>query len=160
MRLFVTPWTAALKTSLSSTTSWSLLRLMSTESVMLSKHLILCGHLLLLGSILSSIRVFSNLSALCNMWPKYQNFNFSICPSNEYSGLISLRLVGFISLYSKELSRGFSSTTVQKHQFLVLSLPCGSAMTLIHDYCKNHSFGYMKFCHQRFCFLICCLGLS
>ena len=67
--LFVTPWTAAHQASLSITNSWSLLKLMSIESVMPSNHLILCHPLLLLPSIFPSIRVFSNESALCIRWP-------------------------------------------------------------------------------------------
>ena len=78
--------------SQSFTVSWSLLRLMSTESVMLSNYLILCCTLLLLSSIFPSIRVFSNESALRIRWPKYWSFSFSISPSNEFSGLISLRM--------------------------------------------------------------------
>ena len=114
--LFATPCTAAHQTSLSITNSWSLLKLMSIESVMPSNHLILCLPLLFLHSICPSIRVFSNDSALPIKWPKYWSFSFSISPSNEYSGLISFRLTGLI-LQSKGLSRVFSSTTVQKHQF-------------------------------------------
>ena len=68
-------------------------------------------------SIFPSIRVFSNESVLPIRWPKYWNFIFNISPSNEYSGLISLSLTGWISLQSKGLSRVFSNTTVQKHQF-------------------------------------------
>ena len=90
VHLFVTPWTAACQASLSSTISQSLLKLMSIESVMPSNHLILCRPLLLLPSIFPSIRVFSNASALPTRWPKYWSFSFSISPSNEYSGLISL----------------------------------------------------------------------
>ena len=93
--LFVSPWTAAHQASLSITNSWSLLKLMSIESVMLSNHLILCHPLLLLPSILPSIRVFSSESVLCIRWPKYWSFNFSISPSNEYSGLISFRIDWF-----------------------------------------------------------------
>ena len=89
--LFVTAWTAACQTSLSFTISWSLLKLMSVESMMPSNHLILCGPLFLLPLIFPSIRVFSNESALCIRWPKYWSFSFSISPSNEYSGLISFR---------------------------------------------------------------------
>ena len=89
--LFVTPWTAARQASLSTTNSWSLLKLMPTESVMPSNHLILCLPLLLLPSIFPSIRVFSNESVLHLRWPKYWNFSFSISPSNKYSGLISFR---------------------------------------------------------------------
>ena len=72
---------------------------------------------LLLPSIFLSIRVYSDESVLYIRWPEYWNFSFSISPSNEYSGLISLGLTGLISLQSKGLSRVFSDTTVQKHQF-------------------------------------------
>ena len=92
--LFATPWTAARQAS-SQTISWSLLRLMSIESVMPSNHLILCHPLLLLPSIFPSIRVFSNESVLCIRCPMYWSFSFSICPSNEYSGLISFRIDRF-----------------------------------------------------------------
>ena len=90
--LFVTPWTAACQASLSITNSWSLLTLMSIESVMPSNHLILCRPLLLLPSIFPSIRVFPNMSVLRIRWPKHWNFSFSISPSSEYSGLISFRM--------------------------------------------------------------------
>ena len=93
--LFVTPWTATCQSSLSFTISWSLLKLMSIESVMLSNYLILCCSLLLLPSIFPSISLFSNESALRIRWPKYWNFSFSICPSNEYSGLTSFRIDWF-----------------------------------------------------------------
>ena len=85
VRFFVTPWAAAHQVSLSITKSWSLLRLMSIESVMPSNHLILCCPLLLLPSIFPSIRIFSNESALRIRWPKYWSFSFSINRSNEYS---------------------------------------------------------------------------
>ena len=78
--------------SLSFTIPWSLLKLMSIESVMPSNHLVLCHPLLLLPSIFPSIRVFSNESALLIRWPKYWSFSFSISPSNEYSGLIYFRM--------------------------------------------------------------------
>ena len=87
----MTPWTAAHQPSLSITNSWSLLKLMSIESVMLSNHLILCRPLLL-PSIFPSIGVFSNESALCIRWPKYWSFSFNISPSNEHPGLISFRM--------------------------------------------------------------------
>ena len=90
--LFAIPWTAACQASLSITHSWSLLKLMSIESVMPSNHLILCHPLLLPPSIFPRIRVFSNESVLCIRWPKYWSFSFSIRPSNEYSGLISFRM--------------------------------------------------------------------
>jgi len=109
-----TPWTAAHQASLSFTISQSLI--MSIESVMPFNHLVLCYPLLLLPSIFPSIRVFSNESALHIRWSKYWSFSFSMSPSNEYSGLISFR-IGLISLESRELSRVFSNTTVQNHQF-------------------------------------------
>ena len=84
--------TAAHQASLSTTNSRSLLRLMSVESVMPSNHLILCRPPLLLPSIFSSIRVFSNELVLHIRWPKYWSFQFSISPSNECSGLISIRM--------------------------------------------------------------------
>ena len=92
VQLFAIPWTAAHQASLSITNSWSLLKLMSIESVMPSNHLILCRSLLLLPSISPSIRVFSSESVLCIRWPKYWSFSFSISPSSEYSGLISFRI--------------------------------------------------------------------
>ena len=92
VQLFVTPWTIACQASLSITNSWNLLKLMSIELVMPSNHLILCCPLLLLPSIFPSIRVFSNETVLCIRWPKYWSFSFSISPSNEYLGLISLMM--------------------------------------------------------------------
>ena len=92
VRLFESLWTAACQTSLSIANSRRLLKLMSIESVMPSNHLIRCHPLLLLPSIFPSIRVFSNESVLPIRWPKYWSFSFSICPSNEYSGLISFRM--------------------------------------------------------------------
>ena len=113
----MTPWTAARQAPLSSIIFWNLLKFMSIDSVMLSKHLILCSPLLLLPSVFPSIRVFFNESALCIRCPKYWSFSFTISPSSEYSGLFLLRLTGLVSFLSKGLSRVFSSTTVQKHQF-------------------------------------------
>ena len=89
---------------------------------MLSNHLIFCGFLLLLPSILPSIKVFPSESSLHINWPMYWSFRFSICLSNEYSGLISFRidrfeLTGLMFLQSKGLSRVFSRTTIWKHQF-------------------------------------------
>ena len=89
---FATPWTAAHQAAQSFTISWSLLKFMSTESVMPSNHLTLCHPLLLLPAVFPSSRVFSNESAVCIRWPKYWSFNFIISPSSEYSGLISLRM--------------------------------------------------------------------
>ena len=91
VQLFVTPWTAC-QASLSIINSWSLLKLMSIESVMTMDHLILCRPLLLPPSNFPSIRVFSSESVLRIRWPKYWSFSFSISPSNEYSGLISFQM--------------------------------------------------------------------
>ena len=113
--LLMTPWTAAHQASLSITNSWSLVKLMSIKLVMPSNHLILCCPLPLLPSIFPSIRVFSNESALHIRWPKYCSFSFNISTPN--SGLISFRIDRFDLLASKGLSRVFSNTTVQKHQF-------------------------------------------
>ena len=91
VQLFVTPWTAARQASLSITNSWSFLRLMSIESVMLSNHLNLCGTLFLLPSIFLSVMDFSNESAVRTKWPVCWSFSFSTSSSNEYSGLISFK---------------------------------------------------------------------
>ena len=115
--LFATPWIPARQASLSITNSRSSLRLTSIESVMPSDHLILCCPLFLLPPIPPSIRVFSNESTLHMRWPKYWSFSISIIPSKEHPGLISFRWTGWISLQSKGLSRVFSNTTVQRHQF-------------------------------------------
>ena len=96
----------------------SLLKLISIESVMPSNHLVLCCPFFLLPSIFPSIKGFSSGLALHIRWPKYWSISFSISPSNEYSQLVSFGLTGLISLQSKGLSRVFSNTTVQKHQFL------------------------------------------
>ena len=117
VRLFVTPRTTACQASLSINNSRGLFKLMSTESVMPSNHLIFCHPLLLSPSIFPSIRVFSNESVLCIRGPKNWNFSFSISPSNEYSGLISFRMDWLNLLALQVLSRVFSSTTDQKHQF-------------------------------------------
>ena len=95
VQLFATPWTETCQASLFITKSQSLLKLMSIESVMPSNHFILCCPLLLLPSIFPSIRVFSKESVLRIRWPKYWSFIFSISPSNEYSALISFRIIWF-----------------------------------------------------------------
>ena len=91
----MTLWTIAPQAPLSSTISWSLLKFMSTESVMLTCHVIFCCSLPLLSSVFPSIRVFSNEVDLRVSWSQYQGFNFSISPPNEYSGLISFRIDWF-----------------------------------------------------------------
>ena len=116
VQLFVTPWTTAHQTPLSFTTSWSLLKVMSIESVIPSDHLI-CFPLLLLPSVFRSIRVFSNESVLCIRWPKIgASASESVLPMN-IQDWFPIGLTHFISLQSKGLSRVFSNTTVQKHQF-------------------------------------------
>ena len=110
-----TLWTAARQASLSITNSRSLLKPMSTESVMPSNHLILCHHLLLPPPIFPSIRVFSDESVLHIRWPKYWSFSFNISPSNEYSGLISFRMdwLGLLAVQGipKNLLQHHSSNT-------------------------------------------------
>ena len=118
VQLFVTPWTAAHQAPLSITNSQSLLTLMSIELVMPSNYLILYHPLLLLPSIFPSIRGFSKESVLCIRWLKYWSFSLNVTPSNEYSGLISFGIDWFdLLVWSKGLSRVFSSTTICKHQF-------------------------------------------
>ena len=103
-----------------------------TELVMPSSHLNLCCPLLVPPSIFPSITVFSNESVLCIRWPKYWRFSFNIRPSNERSGLISFRMDCWISLQSKGLSRVFSNTTVQKHQFFFSAQPSSQSNSHIH----------------------------
>ena len=152
--LFVTPWITACQASLSITISWSSLRLTSIESVMPSSHLILCCRLLLLPPIPPSIRVFSNVSTLHMRWPKYWSFHFSIIPSKEIPALISL--------HSKGLSRVFSNTAVQKHQFFGAQLSSQSN-SHIHTWLLEKPQLWLyepllaKWC---LCFLICSLGLQ
>ena len=117
VRLFVTPQTAACQAFLSITNSWSLLKLMSIESVMPSNHFILWHPLLLPPSIFPRIRVFSNQSAPQIRWSKYWSFKFSISPSNEYSGLISFRIDWLDLLAVQGTLKSLSNTTVQKHTF-------------------------------------------
>ena len=139
--LFATPWTAAHQTSLSITNSWSLLKLMSIKSVMPSNHLVLCHPLLLLPSIFASIRVFSSESVLPIRWPKYCSFSFSISPSNEYLGLISL-MIDWMDLLAVQ---GTLKSLLQYHSSKA-SVLCRPAffivptLTSIHDYWKNHGF--------------------
>ena len=110
------PWTAPCQASLSFTISQSLLKLMSTESVMPSNYFILHCPLLLLCSIFLSIWVFSKELALCIRWPKYWSFGFSISPSNEYSGLISFRIDWFDLLAVQEtLKHHNSKASILQH---------------------------------------------
>ena len=128
------------------TNSRSLLKLISVKSVMPSNHLILCHPFLLAPSIFPSIKVFSSESAIPIRWPQYWSFSFNIIPSNEYSRMISFRIDWLTYLLSKGLSRVFSNTAVQKHQFFGTQLSYSSTLTSIHDYWKNHSFDWMDLC--------------
>ena len=122
VRLFAIPWIAALQASVSITNSQSLLKLMPIESVMPSRHLILCRPLLLLPPIPPSIKVFSNESTLRMRWPKYWTFSFSICPSNEYSGLISFR-VDWLDLLA---AQGTLKSLLQHHSSKASILRCSA----------------------------------
>ena len=136
----MTPWTAARQASLSITNSWSLLKLLSIELVMPSNLLILCHPLLLPPSIFPSIRVFSNESVLHIRWPKYWSFNFSISPSNEYSGLISFRM-HWLDLLAVQGTLKKSSLTphFKSINSSMLSFLYSPTLTSIHDHWKNHS---------------------
>ena len=136
--LFVTPWITACQGSLSITNSWSLLKLMSIESVMPSSHLILCRSLLLLSLIPPSIRVFSNESTLHVRWPKYWSFSF-ISPSNEYSGLIFFRMDWFDLLAVQRIPKSSPTPQFKSINSLVLSFLYSPTLTSIHDHWKNHS---------------------
>ena len=136
----MTPWTAACQAFLSITNSRSLPKLMCIESMIPSYHLILCCPLLLLPSIFHSISVFSDELALHIRWPKYWSFSFSISPSNEYSGLISLRMDWLDPL---EVQGTFKSL-LQHHSSKTSIFNCaalfhGPTLTFIHDHWKNHS---------------------
>ena len=138
----MTPWTLACQASLFFTNSWSLLKLMSIELMMPSNHLILSDPLLLLPSIFSSIRVFSKESVLHIRWPMFWIFNFSINPSNEYSGLISFRIDWF-DFFSVP---GTLKNLLQHHSSKASILQCSafflysSTLTSIHNHWKKHSF--------------------
>ena len=139
IQLFVTPWTAARQASPSITNSESLLKLMSTVSVMPCNHLILCRPLLLLPSIFPSIRVFSSEPVLCIRWPKYWSFSFSISPSNEHPGLISFRM-DWLDLLAVQGTQEYSPTPQSKSiNSLALSFLYSPTLTSVHDYWKNHS---------------------
>ena len=117
VRLFATPGITACQASLSITNSWSLLKLMSIESVMPFNHLILCRPLLLLPAIPPSITVFSNESTLRMRWPKYWSFSFSISPSSEHPGLISFRMACLDLLAVQGTLKSLLQYHSSKHQF-------------------------------------------
>ena len=130
--LFTTPWISAHKASLSITNSRSLPKLMSIELVLSSSHLILCHPLLLLPPIPPSIRVFSNESTLSMRWPKCWSFSFSISPSNEHPGLMSLRM-DWLDLLAVQ---GTLKSLLQHHSSAVSILQCSAFFTvpLSHPY--------------------------
>ena len=140
IQLFVTPWTAACQASLSITNTQSLLKIMSIESVMPSNPLILGLSLFLSLSIFPSIRVFSNESVLCNRWPKYWSYSFSISLPTNIQGWSPLGWTGWISLQSKGLSRIFSNAQLESITSSALSLLFSPTLTSIHDHWKSHSF--------------------
>ena len=160
VQLFVTPWTAARRASLSVTNSQSLLKLMSIESVIQSNHLILC-RTFLLPSIFPSIRVFSNESALCIRWPNYWSLSFNISSSNEYLGLISLR-IGWLDLLAVQ---GTLKSLLQHHSSKASILQCSDffMVQFLHPYMttgKTITFTRRTFAGKEcLCFLICRLGL-
>ena len=142
------PWTTACQASLSITNSWSLLKLMSIELVMPSNHLILSWPLLLLPSIFPSIRVFPMSQFFASSGQSIgASASASVLPMNikDWS---PLGWTGWISLLSKGLSRVFSKTTVQKHQFFGIQLLYSPTLISLHDYRKNHSFDWTDLCWQ------------
>ena len=118
----------------------SLLKLVSSESVMPSIHLILYCPLFLLPSIFPSIRVFSDESVLCIGWPKYWSFSFSVSPSNEHSRLTDFRMDWLDLLAVQRTLKSSPTPQFKSINSSALSLLYGSALTSIHDYWKNHSF--------------------
>ena len=138
------PMNCSSQTFLSFTISWSLLKLMSIESFLLSNHLIFCLPLLLLPSIYPIIRVFSNEWALCIRWPKYWS-SALVFPINK--DWFPLRLTGLISLLSKELSKSLLQPQLEGINSLPLSLLYGTTLTSVHDYWKSNSFDYKDLCH-------------
>ena len=149
VRLFATPWTAACQASLSSTVSWSLLKFMSIELVILYYQLIFCCPLLL-PSLFSSIRVFANELALCVRWSYYWNCSFSISPFNEYSGLISFRTDWFNFRAVQQILK----SPLQDHSLKASILHCSAFFAVqllhpyMHDYWRNHYFDYTDLYQQ------------
>ena len=138
VRLFATPCSTS--ASVSFTVYWSLLKLMSIESMMLSNHLILCHPLLLLPSVFPNIRVFSSELTLHIRWPKYWNFSFSISPCNEYPGLISFRVDWFDLCVVQGTLKSYPVAQFESISSSVISLLYGPTLTSVLDYQKNHSF--------------------
>ena len=146
VRLFVTPWTATCKASLSITSSQSLLKIMSTESVLPSNHLILCRPLLLQPSIFPSVRFFPNESVLCIRWPNNWSFSFSISPSDEYSGPISFT-VEWLYLLAVQ---GTLQSLLQHHSSKASILQCSAffIVQLSHPYTTTGKTIALDLCRQ------------
>ena len=128
VRLFAIPWTAAQEASLSSTISWSLLKFMSIELVMLSNHL-------------SQHKGLFNELTLCIRWPKYCSFSFSISLFNEYSGWFPLGMTGLISLLSKGLSRSFFYTSLYSCHLFFISSPSVRSLLFLSFIVDSHDKG-------------------
>ena len=158
----MTPWSAAHQASLSITNSKSILKLMSTESVMPSNHLFLCCPLHLLPSIFPRIGVFSNESVLHIRWPNYWSFRFSINPSNEYSGLISFRMDWFDHL----TVQGTLKSLLQHHssKISILQHSAFFMVQLSHPHITMEMTIALSMqilsANRCLCFLMCCPGLS
>ena len=145
---FGTPQTVAYQTTLSSTISQSLFKLMSIELVTQSKHFILCHTLFRLPLTFLSIRVFSNESALHIRWPKYWSFSFSINPSNEYSGLFSFRIDWFDLL----AIQGTLESLLQHHSLKASIQRSAFFMPNSHIHTRlleNHGFDYTGLCFHH-----------
>ena len=144
------PWIAARQDFLPITNAWSLFKLMSIESVMPSNHLILFHPFLLLPSIFPSIRVICNESVLCIRWPRFWSFSFSISLSNEYSGLISFRLVWLVwsPCHPRDSQESAPAPQFKSITSLELSLLYGLIPTSTRNYWKNNSFDYTDLCWQ------------
>jgi len=157
----VTPWTAACQAPLSFTMSWSLLKFMSIESVMLSNHLILCYPFLPLPPIFPSVKVFSMSWLLASGGQSTgASASASVLPMNiqdwfplGWTGLTSLQ-TGLISSQSKGISSVFSSTTVQKQKFFYSQKNYGPTLTSVHDYWKHYSFDYRDLWWQSDLFVL------
>ena len=160
--LFVTPWTAARRASLSIINSRSPLKLMSIESVMPSNHLILCCPFLLLLSLFLSIWIFLNESVLRIRWPKYWNFSFNISPSSEYSGLISFRMDWFYLL----AVQGTLKSLLQHHSWKASILQCSAFFLVQLSHPCTTTGKTIALTRRAFvgkvclCLLICCLVWS
>ena len=144
---FVNPWSTASQASLSFTISWSLPKFMSIASVMPSSHLNLWCPLVLLPSIFPSIRDFTNESAVCIRWSKYYSFSLSISPSNEYPGLISLKIDWFYLFAVQETLRNLlpghslKASIIWRSAFFMVHLSQPYVTTL-----EDHSFDYTDLC--------------